>query len=111
MFLMKITLFLGLLFLTGCTFGTSSEIKVAEELLNQFECSNIDYEQLGHNPIIDFHQRTLAVSKVKANTYIDDYKAGDTLFDVPLSQIIQNEYKVFRSACYYLGGATQAAQE
>ena len=104
---MKTSFLLSLLFLTGCAFSTSSEIKISEELLHQFECNNIDTDQLGHNPVSSFHQRSLAISKDKAMEYIESYKAGDTLFEIPLQQVIQQRYSSFKSACYYLGGITQ----
>lgn len=108
---MKTSLLLSLIFLTGCAFHTSNEIKVAEDMIHQFECNNIDRDQLGHNPVIGFHQRTLAVSKDKAVEYLASYKAGDTLFDMPLDQVIQQQYATYKSACYYLGGVTNTAEQ
>lgn len=108
---MKTSFLLSLIFLTGCALSTSSEIKVAEELLNQFQCNSVDTNQLGHNPVANFHQRTLATSKDKAMEYIESYKAGDTFFEIPLQQVIQQQYSSFKSACYYLGGVTQASSE
>lgn len=106
---MKITLLLSVfLCLTGCAFGTSSEIKIAEQLLNQFECNNIDSAQLSHSPITGFHERALAVSKDKAIEFIESYKAGDTLFEIPLDKVIQQQYVTYKSACEFLGGVTLA---
>ena len=92
--------------LTGCAFDTSSEIKRAEAIIQHFECSNIDTEQLSHNSITGFHERTLAVSKDKSIEYIDRYKSGDTLFDMPLYEIIQMQYVSYKSACDFLGGVS-----
>lgn len=107
---MKTSFLISFIFLTGCAFSTSSEIKVAEKLIHQFECNNIDNDQLGHNPITSFHQRSLAVSKDKALEYIASYKAGDTLFETPLDQVIQQQYVTYKSACYSLGGVTNTAE-
>lgn len=95
--------------LTGCAFGTSSEIKRAEELIQNFQCNNIDTDQLSHNSITGFHERTLAVSKDKSLEYIDRYKSGDTLFDMPLYEIIQMQYVNYKSACDFLGGVSVSA--
>lgn len=104
---MKITLLLSVfLCLTGCAFGTSSEIKIAEQLLNQFQCNNIDSAQLSHSPITGFHERSLAVSKDKAIEFVESYKAGDTLFEIPLDKVIQQQYVTYKSACEFLGGVT-----
>ena len=103
---MKTSFLISFIFLTGCAFSTSSEIKVAEELIHQFECHNIDNDQLGHSPLMSFHQRSLAVSKDKAVEYLASYKAGDNLFEIPLDQVIQQQYVTYKSACYYLGGVT-----
>lgn len=107
---MKTSFLISFLFLTGCAFSTSNEIKVAEKLIHQFECHNIDSDQLGHNPVTGFHQRSLAVSKDKALEYLASYKAGDTLFEIPLDQVIQQQFITYKSACYYLGGVTNAVE-
>lgn len=104
---MKIALLLSLLLcLSACSLGKSSEIKLAEQLLNQFECKNIDSDQLSHSPITSFHERTLYVSKDKAVQYLESYKSGDYLFDLPLENVIQEQYTSFKSACEFLGGVT-----
>lgn len=108
---MKTSFLFSFIFLTGCAFSTSSEIKVAEELIHQFECNNIDSDQLGHSPVTGFHQRSLTVSKDKALEYLASYKAGDTLFEIPLDQVIQQQYVTYKSACYYLGGVTNTAEK
>lgn len=108
---MKTSFLICCLFLSGCAFSTSSEIKVAEELIHQFECNNIDSDQLGHNPVTNFHQRSLAVSKDRALDYLASYKAGDTLFEIPLDQVIEQQYVTYQSACYYLGGVTHPIED
>lgn len=99
-----------MIILTGCAFGSSSEIKRAEALIQQFQCNNIDADQLSHNSITSFHERTLAVSKDKSIEYIDRYKSGDTLFDMPLYDIIQMQYVNYKSACDFLGGVSISTQ-
>ena len=102
---MKFSFLLGLsLILTACAIGTSSEIKSAEKLLNQFECKNIESAELAHSPITSYHERALAVSREKASSYIDSYKSGDVLFKIPLDHVIQQQYDVYKSACEALGG-------
>ena len=104
---MKTFLILGIfLILSGCSFGTSQQVKIAEELLSQFECNNIDNEQLTHNPITGFHQRALSISKEKASSYIESFKNGDSPAEMPLEQMVEQEYNTFKSACQFLGGVT-----
>lgn len=93
--------------LTGCAIGTSSEIKSAEKLLNQFNCSKIETTQLTHSAITSYHEHSLAVSKEKAQSYIDSYKSGDELFKIPLSEVIQQQFDVYKEACESLGGVQQ----
>lgn len=90
--------------LTGCAIGTSSEIKSAEKLLSQFECKNIESAELAHSPITSYHERSLAVSREKAMSYIDSYKSGDVLFQIPLDHVVQQQYDVYKSSCEALGG-------
>lgn len=99
-----------ILFLTGCAFGTSTEIKRAEKLIQQFQCNNIDTDQLRHNPITSFHERTLAISKYKSIEYLNQYKSGDAISDMPLYEIIQMQYVSYKSACQFLGGLTPSIQ-
>lgn len=107
---MKTSILLGLIFcLTGCAIGTSSEIKRAEELVQQFECKNIDTDQLAHNSITGFHERTLAVSKDKSLEYLERYKSGETLFDIPLYDVIEHQYMSYKAACEFLGGISAAS--
>lgn len=99
-----------ILSLSGCAFGTSAEIKRAEKLVQQFECNSIETDQLRHNPITSFHERTLAISKDKSIEYLDQYKSGDAIFDMPLYEIIQMQYVSYKSACQFLGGLTPSIQ-
>lgn len=99
-----LALILCSIILTGCVFGSSSEIKKAEAILEQFECRNIENNQLNHSPIASFHNRELSISKDKVISYIESYKAGDELFRLPLDQVVQQQYEIYKSACEALGG-------
>ncbi len=90
--------------LAGCTLGTSREIKKAEVILNQFECKNIEKSQLNHSAITSYHERSLSVSKEKASSYVQSYKEGEEIFLIPLDQIVQQQYDIYKSACEALGG-------
>lgn len=95
-----------LLLLTACSLGSSQEIKSAEKLLSQFECKNIDDDQLTHNPITGFHQRSLSVSRDKALQYIESVKNGDSPSEIPLNEMVEQQYMTYKSACEFLGGVT-----
>lgn len=94
------------LILTGCIFGQSNEIKRAEKLLLNFQCNNIETNQLPTSSISNFHQQTLAVNKEKVSTYIDQYKNGENLFDIPLDEVIEQKYQLYKQACQALGGVS-----
>ncbi len=102
---MKISILLSLfLVLTGCAFGTSSEVKRAEKMLTKFECNNIETSEMPHTSITSYHERTLVVSREKAQSYIESYKAGDVLFKIPLDQIVEQQYTIYKASCESLGG-------
>lgn len=94
--------------LTGCVLGTSSEIKTAEKLLSQFQCNNIETAELAHSSINTYHERSLAVSKEKATEYVDRYKSGDELFKIPLDEVVQQQYDIYKTACESLGGVQRS---
>ena len=109
---MKTSLLLSVIFiLSGCVIGTSSEIKTAEKLLKQFKCSNIETTELTHSSMTSFHEHSLAVSKEKATSYVESYKSGNELFKIPLDQVVQQQYDVYKSACESLGGVQQTETE
>lgn len=95
-----------ILLLTGCSLSRSKQVETAEQILHQFECKNIDNAQLAHNPITGFHLRSLSVSKDKASHYIESFKHGDSPTEMPLEQMVEQEYLTFKSACQFLGGVT-----
>ncbi|MBJ9985443.1 hypothetical protein IAE19_08300 [Acinetobacter sp. S40] len=92
--------------LFGCALGSSSEIKSAEKMLEHFQCKNIEVHDMPQSNINTFHQQSLAVSKQKASTYIEQYKEGQTLFDMPLDEVVEQQYQLYKSACQSLGGVT-----
>lgn len=94
--------------LFGCALGNSSEIKRAEKMLEQFQCKNIEVHDMPQSNINTFHQQSLAVSKQKATTYIEQYKEGQTLFDVPLDEVVKQQYQLYHSACQALGGISHS---
>ena len=105
---MKIAVLFSLsLVLTGCMFILSSDIKLAEQQLALFKCKNIAHDQLMHNPIIEFHVRTLNLSKNKAAAYIQEYKDHPSIFHAPLSKVLQEQFVAYKSACEFLGGVTE----
>lgn len=100
-----------LILFTGCSLNTPKEVKIAQDLVNHFQCNNIDNEQLTHNPITGFQQRTLSVSKDRAQQYIDLYLSGDATLDMPLDDLVELQYGTFKSACEFLGGVTLALDQ
>ncbi len=93
-----------IILLTGCALGTSHEIKIAEKLLNQFQCKNIETAELAHSAINIYHEHALATSKDKAVKYIESYKSGQELFKIPLDEVVQQQYEIYTIACESLGG-------
>ncbi|MFG0749575.1 hypothetical protein [Acinetobacter ursingii] len=92
--------------LFGCVLGSSSEIKRAEKMPEHFQCKNIEVHEMPQSNINTFHQQSLAVSKQKASHYIEQYKQGESLFDMPLDEVVEQQYQLYKSACQSLGGVT-----
>lgn len=107
----KFILLAGVTLLSGCMFGTSSEIKKAEKLLSQFQCNNIESAHMTHSSITSFHEQKLASSKQKVVSYIDQYKDGDKLFSIPLTDVVDQQYIIYKSACQNLGGIHPGVDE
>lgn len=102
---MKLSFLCCAIFLfSGCSLGVSNEIKTAEKMLSQFECKNVDVNAITHSAITSYHEKSLNSSKQKVTTYISDYKAGQILFDMPLQDIVKQQYQLYREACQSLGG-------
>lgn len=93
-------------FLTGCIFGQSSELKRAEKLLNNFQCKNVETSEMPTSSINSYYQQTLAVSKDKATSYIESYKEGEELFAMPLDELVKKQYELYKAACDSLGGVS-----
>lgn len=93
-------------FLTGCIFGQSSEVKRAEKLLNNFQCKNIETSEISTSSINSYYQQSLAVSKEKATSYVESYKNGEELFAMPLDEVVEQQYQLYKTACDSLGGVS-----
>ncbi|HGX3400648.1 hypothetical protein ACG59Z_11670 [Acinetobacter sp. ABJ_C1_1] len=93
-------------FLTGCIFGQSSEVKRAEKLLNNFQCKNVETSEMPTSSINSYYQQTLAVSKDKATSYVESYKEGEELFAMPLDEVVKKQYELYKAACDSLGGVS-----
>ncbi|PRN76368.1 hypothetical protein [Acinetobacter baumannii] len=93
-------------FLTGCIFGQSSEVKRAEKLLNNFQCINIETSEISTSSINSYYQQSLAVSKEKATSYVESYKNGEELFAMPLDEVVEQQYQLYKAACDSLGGVS-----
>lgn len=100
----------GALVFTGCSFGLSHDIKKAEKQLSNFECKNIESTQMAHSPITSFYEQSLHGAKQKAQSYIESYKKGEKLFDLPLTTVIEQQYSLYKEACQNLGGIHEADQ-
>ncbi|MCH7315341.1 hypothetical protein [Acinetobacter sp. ANC 3882] len=90
--------------LTGCIFGKSNEVKRAEKVLQSFQCNNIESNELATSSMSNFYQQSLAANKEKAANYIEQYKNGEDLFDIPLDEVVQQKYQLYKQACQALGG-------
>jgi hypothetical protein len=97
-------IFSSLLLLSGCMFGTSQEIQRAEAVLLQFQCRNVESNQIAHSPITSYHENSLTASRKKAEDYIQAYKDGSYDLNLPLSDIVKEQYSKYHSACQALGG-------
>ncbi|SSV49055.1 Uncharacterised protein [Acinetobacter nosocomialis] len=93
-------------FLNGCIFGQSSEVKRAEKLLNNFQCKNVETSEMPTSSINSYYQQTLAVSKDKATSYVESYKEGEELFAMPLDEVVKKQYELYKAACDSLGGVS-----
>ena len=97
--------------LTGCIFGQSNEVKRAEKILQNFQCHNIEANQLTSSSISNFYQQTLAANKEKATHYIEQYKQGEDLFDMPLDEVVNQKYQLYQQACQALGGISSTQEK
>ncbi|RQL48559.1 hypothetical protein BJI56_10615 [Acinetobacter nosocomialis] len=94
-------------FLTGCIFGQSSELKRAEKTIKIiFNVKNVETSEMPTSSINSYYQQTLAVSKDKATTYVESYKEGEELFAMPLDEVVKKQYELYKAACDSLGGVS-----
>ncbi|MHA3054991.1 hypothetical protein E0H77_01395 [Acinetobacter sp. ANC 4633] len=87
--------------LSACLFTNTNEVKRSELLLSHFSCHNYANSI---SPINSFHEQTLTTTKQKATDYIQHYKDGDKLFNIPLDDVINQQYKLYKEACQSIGG-------
>ena len=97
-------LFIGIALLNGCTLGASREVKHAEKMLSYFQCKKIESTEMTHSAITNFYEGSLAASHRKAESYVQSYKDGEELFDLPLTEVIEQQYLIYKAACQNLGG-------
>ncbi|RZG64952.1 hypothetical protein EXE25_15385 [Acinetobacter bouvetii] len=107
----SLAIFATAVVLAGCSISASRDIKKAEKLLNSFHCSNIESSQMAHSPITSYHEQLLHSAKQKAENYIESYKNGETLFDIPLSAVVEQQYDIYKDACQNLGGISQEPEQ
>ncbi|MFH7765287.1 hypothetical protein [Acinetobacter sp. BSP-28] len=98
----------GIILLSGCSLTTSHEVKHAEKMLADFQCNKIETAQMAHSSITSYHEQALASSRQKAEFYVQSYKDGDELFNVPLTEVIEEQYFIYQEACLHLGGINPA---
>lgn len=96
--------------LAGCSTSSSRDIKKAEKLLSNFQCSNIESSQMAHSPITSYYEQSLSSSRQKAESYVQSYKDGNKLFNIPLSSVVEQQYSLYKEACQNLGGISQTAE-
>lgn len=94
----------GMILISGCSLSTSREIKHAEKMLADFQCNKIESAQMAHSSITSYHEQALASSRQKAESYVQSYKDGDELFNLPLTEVIEEQYYIYQEACQHLGG-------
>ncbi len=94
----------GIMLLTACSFGASREVKLAEKMLSHFQCNKIESAQMAHSSMTTYHEQSLASSRQKAALYVQSYQDGEPLFDLPLTDVIEQQYVIYKAACQNLGG-------
>lgn len=96
-----LTALLSSMLLAGCM---SNDLKKSEQLLRNFNCAKIDTAQMPHSSMTDYYQHMLYSSKTKAESYIEQYHQGEKLFDLPLHEVVEQQYNLYKDACQNLGG-------
>lgn len=99
-----------LLLLSACSLSNHQhEINQAELIFKQFNCQAIDLQQIQNSVLGDYHYATLTAERNTIETYIRAYKNGETLFDLPLDQVIRKKLEYYQVNCQSLGGVLAAA--
>lgn len=96
-----LTALLSSMLLAGCM---SNDLKKSEQLLRNFNCAKIDTAQMPHSSMTDYYQHMLYSSKTKVESYIEQYHQGEGLFDLPLYEVVEQQYNLYKDACQNLGG-------
>lgn len=102
-----ITVLLSSLLLAGCL---SSDLKKSEQLLQDFQCAKIELSQMPHSSMNDYYQHSLHSTKSKVEAYIEQYHQGEKLFDIPLVEVVQQQYELYKDACQNLGGILPSSE-
>ncbi|WP_227552608.1 hypothetical protein [Acinetobacter albensis] len=64
-----------------------------------------------HTSITAYYEQSLALSRQKAESYVQSYKDGNELFDLPLTEVIEQQYIFYQAACENLGGIEPTLEE
>lgn len=104
-------LLVSIIFLSACSLTHFNEIKHAEKMLSHFQCNKIESAQMTHTSITAYYEQSLALSRQKAESYVQSYKDGNELFDLPLTEVIEQQYIVYQTACENLGGIEPTLEE
>ncbi|EPO5052506.1 hypothetical protein ACUBOB_003561, partial [Acinetobacter baumannii] len=67
---------------------------------------NIETSEISTSSINSYYQQSLAVSKEKATSYVESYKNGEELFAMPLDEVVEQQYQLYKAACDSLGGVS-----
>ncbi|EPO0862968.1 hypothetical protein ACV0M2_001869, partial [Acinetobacter baumannii] len=62
--------------------------------------------EISTSSINSYYQQSLAVSKEKATSYVESYKNGEELFAMPLDEVVEQQYQLYKAACDSLGGVS-----
>ncbi|ENQ6523679.1 hypothetical protein ACQ00A_003644, partial [Acinetobacter baumannii] len=66
----------------------------------------IETNEISTSSINSYYQQSLAVSKEKATSYVESYKNGEELFAMPLDEVVEQQYQLYKAACDSLGGVS-----
>ncbi|EPK0624376.1 hypothetical protein LJ600_003759, partial [Acinetobacter baumannii] len=66
----------------------------------------IETSEISTSSINSYYQQSLAVSKEKATSYVESYKNGEELFAMPLDEVVEQQYQLYKAACDSLGGVS-----